>query len=142
MRESSSEMLWIVPYHIKNKFYLGVPELSLCFNVDFILLPWQPLQLLQTERLSLFAASLRVCFLLFESVRTHLKFQLEMFVQKLIDIIVSEAPRIPYEQKEMALDSLVQVSDGSHAHLKYHMGGGAFTCWRLVSSILVLGPVS
>ncbi|XP_072165610.1 Golgi-specific brefeldin A-resistance guanine nucleotide exchange factor 1-like [Diadema setosum] len=65
--------------------------------------------LLQTERLSLFASSLRVCFLLFESMRSHLKLQLEMFIQKLTDIIVSESPRIPYEQKEMALDTLVQL---------------------------------
>ena len=36
------------------------------------------LQLLQSERLSLFAAALRVSFLLFESMRSHLKFQLEV----------------------------------------------------------------
>eukprot|EP00057_Strongylocentrotus_purpuratus_P000996 XP_001189180.3 PREDICTED: golgi-specific brefeldin A-resistance guanine nucleotide exchange factor 1 [Strongylocentrotus purpuratus] len=65
--------------------------------------------LLQTERLSIFAASLRVCFFLFESMRTHLKLQLEMFIQKLTGIIVSESQRIPYEQKEMALDTLVQL---------------------------------
>ena len=35
-------------------------------------------QLLQSERLSLFAAALRVSFLLFESMRSHLKFQLEV----------------------------------------------------------------
>ncbi|XP_063968958.1 Golgi-specific brefeldin A-resistance guanine nucleotide exchange factor 1-like [Lytechinus pictus] len=65
--------------------------------------------LLQTERLSIFASSLRVCFFLFESMRTHLKLQLEMFIQKLTEIIVSESQRYPYEQKEMALDSLVQL---------------------------------
>ena len=66
-------------------------------------------QLLQADRLSLFAASLRVCFMLFESLRTHLKFQLEMFLQKLTEIIISESVRIPYEQREMALDTIVQV---------------------------------
>lgn len=35
-------------------------------------------QLLSVERLNLYAASLRVCFLLFESMREHLKFQLEV----------------------------------------------------------------
>ena len=40
------------------------------------------LQLLQRENLSLFASSLRVCFFLFESMRGHLKFQLE--VQQLL----------------------------------------------------------
>ena len=36
------------------------------------------LQLLQSDRLSLFAAAIRVCFLLFECMRSHLKFQLEV----------------------------------------------------------------
>ncbi|XP_038060765.1 Golgi-specific brefeldin A-resistance guanine nucleotide exchange factor 1-like [Patiria miniata] len=67
------------------------------------------LALLQADRLSLFAASLRVCFMLFESMRTHLKFQLEMFLHKLTEIIISESVRIPYEQREMALDSIVQL---------------------------------
>ncbi|XP_072050985.1 Golgi-specific brefeldin A-resistance guanine nucleotide exchange factor 1-like isoform X2 [Amphiura filiformis] len=65
--------------------------------------------LLQSDKLSLFAASLRVCFMLFESMRTHLKFQLEMYLHRLTEIIVSESPRIPYEQREMAIDSIVQL---------------------------------
>ncbi|XP_077999496.1 Golgi-specific brefeldin A-resistance guanine nucleotide exchange factor 1-like [Glandiceps talaboti] len=65
--------------------------------------------LLQSERLSLFAAALRVCFLLFESMREHLKFQLEMYLHRLMEIIISETPRIPYEQREMALESIVQL---------------------------------
>ncbi|XP_071108376.1 Golgi-specific brefeldin A-resistance guanine nucleotide exchange factor 1-like isoform X1 [Haliotis cracherodii] len=65
--------------------------------------------LLQAERLSLFAASLRVCFLLFESMRSHLKFQLEMFLTKLSEIIVSESPKLSYEVREIALESVVQL---------------------------------
>ncbi|XP_064640698.1 Golgi-specific brefeldin A-resistance guanine nucleotide exchange factor 1-like [Lineus longissimus] len=65
--------------------------------------------LLQSERLSLFSASLRVCFLLFESTRSHLKLQLEMYLTKLMDIIISESPRISYEQREIALESVVQL---------------------------------
>ncbi|KAI0212076.1 Golgi-specific brefeldin A-resistance guanine nucleotide exchange factor 1 [Lamellibrachia satsuma] len=65
--------------------------------------------LLQSDRLSLFAAAIRVCFLLFECMRSHLKFQLEMYLNKLIDIIVSDSPRISYEQREIALDSIVQL---------------------------------
>ncbi|KAJ8022774.1 Golgi-specific brefeldin A-resistance guanine nucleotide exchange factor 1 [Holothuria leucospilota] len=61
------------------------------------------------DRLTIFASALRVCFLLFESMRTHLKLQLEMFLQKLMDIIASESPRISYEQREMAVDTLVQL---------------------------------
>ncbi|XP_071953967.1 Golgi-specific brefeldin A-resistance guanine nucleotide exchange factor 1-like isoform X2 [Antedon mediterranea] len=65
--------------------------------------------LLQADRLSLFASSVRVCFLLFESMRTHLKFQLEMYLLKLVELIVSESPKIMYEQREMALDAIVQL---------------------------------
>lgn len=65
--------------------------------------------LLKFDRLSLFAASIRVCFLLFESMRNQLKLQLEMYLTKLMDIIVSESSRILYEQREIALESIVQM---------------------------------
>ncbi|XP_013395195.1 Golgi-specific brefeldin A-resistance guanine nucleotide exchange factor 1 isoform X4 [Lingula anatina] len=65
--------------------------------------------LLQTERLSLFAAAQRVCFLLFESMRSHLKFQLESYLIKLTEIITTESVRVSYEQKEIALESVVQL---------------------------------
>ncbi|KAM5271963.1 Golgi-specific brefeldin A-resistance guanine nucleotide exchange factor 1 isoform 16-T16 [Ctenodactylus gundi] len=72
--------------------------------------PEQPdLQLLSIERLNLYAASLRVCFLLFESMREHLKFQLEMYIKKLMEIIIVENPKMPYEMKEMALEAIVQL---------------------------------
>ncbi|XP_077207241.1 Golgi-specific brefeldin A-resistance guanine nucleotide exchange factor 1 isoform X3 [Paroedura picta] len=67
------------------------------------------LQLLSVERLNLYSASLRVCFLLFESMREHLKFQLEMYIKKLMEIITVENPRMPYEMKEMALEAIVQL---------------------------------
>ncbi|CAH6947095.1 Gbf1 [Phodopus roborovskii] len=66
-------------------------------------------QLLSVERLNLYAASLRVCFLLFESLREHLKFQLEMYIKKLMEIITVENPKMPYEMKEMALEAIVQL---------------------------------
>ncbi|XP_077803532.1 Golgi-specific brefeldin A-resistance guanine nucleotide exchange factor 1 isoform X35 [Macaca mulatta] len=75
---------------------LGVPEQS-------------DLQLLSIERLNLYAASLRVCFLLFESMREHLKFQMEMYIKKLMEIITVENPKMPYEMKEMALEAIVQL---------------------------------
>ncbi|CAM1293367.1 GBF1 (predicted) [Pycnogonum litorale] len=65
--------------------------------------------LLNSERLSVFAATLRVSFLLFESMRSHLKLQLEMYLTKLMGIIVSETQRVTYEQREIALDSVVQL---------------------------------
>nr|KAF6456148.1 golgi brefeldin A resistant guanine nucleotide exchange factor 1 [Rousettus aegyptiacus] len=66
-------------------------------------------QLLSVERLNLYAASLRVCFLLFESMREHLKFQLEMYIKKLMEIITVENAKMPYEMKEMALEAIVQL---------------------------------
>ncbi|XP_040848159.1 Golgi-specific brefeldin A-resistance guanine nucleotide exchange factor 1 isoform X7 [Ochotona curzoniae] len=66
-------------------------------------------QLLSVDRLNLYAASLRVCFLLFESMREHLKFQLEMYIKKLMEIITVENPKMPYEMKEMALEAIVQL---------------------------------
>lgn len=65
-------------------------------------------QLLSSERLTIFAADLQVCFLLFESLRSHLKFHLEFYVAKLSEIIGSENLRTPYEMRELALDNLLQ----------------------------------
>ncbi|KAM4590678.1 Golgi-specific brefeldin A-resistance guanine nucleotide exchange factor 1 isoform 3-T3 [Odontesthes bonariensis] len=66
-------------------------------------------QLLSVDRMNLYASSIRVCFLLFENMRIHLKFQLEMYLKKLMDIITSENIKMPYEMKEMALEALVQL---------------------------------
>ncbi|XP_060625194.2 Golgi-specific brefeldin A-resistance guanine nucleotide exchange factor 1 isoform X1 [Anolis sagrei] len=66
-------------------------------------------QLLSVERLNLYSASLRVCFLLFENMREHLKFQLEMYIKKLMEIITIENPKMLYEMKEMALEAIVQL---------------------------------
>ncbi|XP_055856170.1 Golgi-specific brefeldin A-resistance guanine nucleotide exchange factor 1 [Episyrphus balteatus] len=65
--------------------------------------------LMNSERLSIFASDLQVCFLLFESLRDHLKFQLEAYLKKLSDIIVSDNPKTPYEMRELALDNLLQL---------------------------------
>ncbi|KAK5617386.1 G-box binding factor [Crenichthys baileyi] len=66
-------------------------------------------QLLSVERMNLYASSMRVCFLLFESMREHLKFQLEMYLKKVMDIITSENAKMPYEMKEMGLEAVVQL---------------------------------
>lgn len=67
------------------------------------------IQLLSVEKMNLYASSIRLCFLLFESMRVHLKFQLEMYLKKLMDIITSENVKMPYEVKEMALEAVVQL---------------------------------
>ncbi|XP_051506631.1 Golgi-specific brefeldin A-resistance guanine nucleotide exchange factor 1-like isoform X1 [Myxocyprinus asiaticus] len=90
------EATHIAPYH--SLLYLVKDEL--CRHL---------IQLLNMDRMNLYAASIRVCFLLFESMREHLKFQLEMYLKKLMDIITSENPKMPYEMKEVALEAIVQL---------------------------------
>jgi len=65
--------------------------------------------LLQSERISLFAASLRLSFLLFESMRSHLKFQLENYLLRISDIIISDNQKITYDHREIALDLIVSL---------------------------------
>ncbi|KAM7533171.1 hypothetical protein Aperf_G00000124357 [Anoplocephala perfoliata] len=67
------------------------------------------MMLLYRERISLFASTLRLSFLLFESLRVHLKLQLEVYFQRLIALIACENDRISYEQREIALDAVVQL---------------------------------
>ncbi|XP_017476492.1 PREDICTED: Golgi-specific brefeldin A-resistance guanine nucleotide exchange factor 1 isoform X1 [Rhagoletis zephyria] len=65
--------------------------------------------LMNSERLTIFAADLQLCFLLFESLRGHLKFQMEAYLKKLSEIIASDSPKTPYEMRELALDNLLQL---------------------------------
>lgn len=64
---------------------------------------------MSSERLTIFAADLQLCFLLFESLRGHLKFQLEAYLRKLSEIIANDNPKIPYEMRELVLDNLLQL---------------------------------
>lgn len=66
--------------------------------------------LLSTERLSIYAATLRLSFLLFESMRSHLKLQMEHLFIKLIEIIQTDNPnKVPHEQKEMTIEYFLQL---------------------------------
>lgn len=67
---------------------------------------------MNSERVSIFALDLQVSFLLFESLRTHLKFQMESFLLKLVEIIVSDNAKNSYELKEityLSLESIAQM---------------------------------
>ncbi|XP_078492936.1 Golgi-specific brefeldin A-resistance guanine nucleotide exchange factor 1 [Ciona intestinalis] len=66
-------------------------------------------QLLSVDRLGLVAASLRVSLLIFESMRKKLKFQLESFLRKIMDLITSDNPKMSYEIKELSLEAVVQL---------------------------------
>ncbi|KAM3959628.1 LOW QUALITY PROTEIN: sec7 domain-containing protein garz [Aphomia sociella] len=70
------------------------------------------LSLLSTERISIFALDLQVTFLLFEALRFHLKFQMEAFFKKIIEIISADTTKAIYELKEIhyiAIESLAQL---------------------------------
>lgn len=68
------------------------------------------LALLKTERIGILVATMRVCFLLFESLRSQLKFQLESYLLKLIELITYEGPnKMSYEIKELAIDNIVSL---------------------------------
>lgn len=62
-----------------------------------------PIQLLGSDRLSILAADLQVSFLLFESLREYLKFQIEYYFTKLMELVNSDSNRITYEQRELGL---------------------------------------
>ncbi|KAK7082263.1 G-box binding factor [Halocaridina rubra] len=88
--------------HINNTpSLLGLLKDQLCRNLFMLLKP--------EFRLGTFMASLRLCTLLCESLRSHFKFQIEMFLNKLTDIITSEAPNVTYAHKELALETVVQL---------------------------------
>lgn len=65
--------------------------------------------LLGTDRLSILAADLQVSFLLFESQREHLKFQMEHYISKLMEIVSSDSNRISYDQRELALEAIIRL---------------------------------
>jgi len=79
---------------------LGLAQDSICKNL---------VSLLGTERIGVFSSSIRCCFLLFSSLRPHLKLQLEFFLVKLSELINSESPRVSLEQRELSLELLVQL---------------------------------
>jgi len=56
------------------------------------------------------AVNLQVSFLLFESQREHLKFQLEHYLTKLMEIVSSDSNRISYEHRELALGELINLN--------------------------------
>ncbi|TPP61169.1 Golgi-specific brefeldin A-resistance guanine nucleotide exchange factor 1 [Fasciola gigantica] len=67
------------------------------------------LLLLYSDRVWQFAATLRVCFMLFESMRKHLKLQMEVYLQRLTAICSPDNESTSYERREVALDSVVRL---------------------------------
>ncbi|KAJ8979326.1 hypothetical protein NQ317_006940 [Molorchus minor] len=72
--------------------HLGLTLLTVAFEVGADSIG----KLLNTERLSVFAANLQVSFLMFESLRSHLKYQLENYLNKLMEIIISDSVKTAF----------------------------------------------
>lgn len=73
----------------------------------------------------IFSSSLRLAFLVFESMRQHLKFQLEYYMTNLINIVVNENSKIPYGKKEMALSMF-------NYYNKIQILPKKFNIWKLI----------
>lgn len=75
--------------------------------------------LLGSERLHIYASVLRVLFLLFESLRAHLKYQLEFIFTRLMHVIMTTETgkggggggggAVSQEQREMTIDFVLQM---------------------------------
>jgi brefeldin A-resistance guanine nucleotide exchange factor 1 len=66
--------------------------------------------LLNSERVATFSATLWISYLVFATQRHHLKYQMEIFLNKLIELVSSENnPKITYEHKELVLDMIVRL---------------------------------
>ena len=65
--------------------------------------------LLNSEKVSVLAATCRLCFLMFEAMRTRLKFQMEFYIIKLLEIVVHESPKMAFERRLIALEAITQL---------------------------------
>jgi brefeldin A-resistance guanine nucleotide exchange factor 1 len=65
------------------------------------------ISLLATERVGMFSAALRCCFLILSELRGSLKLQLEQYLNKLVNLIGSDSNRVSYQHKELALEQIV-----------------------------------
>ncbi|XP_015172335.1 PREDICTED: Golgi-specific brefeldin A-resistance guanine nucleotide exchange factor 1 [Polistes dominula] len=65
--------------------------------------------LLGTDKMSILAANLQLSFLLFESQREHLKFQMEHYILTLTEIVSLDSVGISYGQRELALEAIVRL---------------------------------
>ena len=66
--------------------------------------------LLSSERVATFSATLWISYLVFSSQRKHLKYQLEIFLVKLMDVVNTENNlKITYEHRELILDMIVRL---------------------------------
>ena len=65
--------------------------------------------LLFAERVSTFASALWISYIIIVTQRKYLKYQLEIFLTRLIDVVSSESQRVTYEHKELVLEMIVRL---------------------------------
>eukprot|EP00731_Ephydatia_muelleri_P005699 Em0002g1875a len=70
--------------------------------------------LLQHDNFAVFSRALKNCYILFICARQHLKLQLEMFLNILIDLISSENLKCPMDRRELALECVLQFCHVQH----------------------------
>eukprot|EP00731_Ephydatia_muelleri_P005733 Em0002g1909a len=70
--------------------------------------------LLQHDSFAVFSRALKNCYILFICARQHLKLQLEMFLNILIDLISSENLKCPMDRRELALECVLQFCHVQH----------------------------
>ena len=71
--------------------------------------------LLSSERVATFSSTLWISYLVFATQRKHLKYQMEIFLTRLIDLVSNESnPKITYEHKELVLDMIVRLYKMPH----------------------------
>ena len=63
-----------------------------------------------SERVATFSATLWISYLVFATQRKHLKYQMEIFLAKLMEVVNNESsPKITYEHKELVLEMIVRL---------------------------------
>ena len=73
-------------------------------------LPRNLIALLKSERVSIFSSALWISYLLIVTQRKHLKYQIELFLIRLIEVVSSESnAKISYEHKELVLEMIVRL---------------------------------
>ena len=65
--------------------------------------------LLSAEKVSTFASTLWISYIIIVTQRKYLKQQLEIFLMRLIDVVNSESQRVTYEHKELVLEMIVRL---------------------------------
>lgn len=88
--------------------------------------------LLQHDSFAVYSRALKNCYLLFTCARQHLKLQLEMFLNILIDLISPENSKCPLDRRELALECILQLCNLPHFIAEVYVN---FDCQLYMSNV-------